>query len=183
MNNASITGKRPLRVLLSLLAASLLATDLYQVMFSQELVFSEVDFTDAAKTVDKEKALPGSELSYTIVLSYTGSTPSIDAVLTDTLVTSLSYISGSLSVDGGGLYGESGGVITWTGSVNNDAFVSISFDAFLTDTVEIGTSVPNTAVIAYDGVIMELPAVTEVVTKSGSTVFLPLISKPTPSSS
>ncbi len=182
MNRATTTGLRPVRVLVSLLIASILVIVVFKVLFGQELEVLPPDLTGSSKDVDHDEALPGSQLQYTVIISNSGNLPALNVTLTDTLVSEMSYITGSVSVSGGGLFGESGGVITWTGAVNNGAEIVIGFNAMRTDTINIGTSVTNTAVIVYNGSSLEFPAVTTVITdtETGAFVYLPIISKGPP---
>jgi len=148
MNSASTTSQRTARILLSILIATLLAVVVFQVLFGQEVdELLAADLSGSSKIVYQEEALPGSQLQYSIVISNSGNQDALGVTLTDTLSADLSYISGTLSVTGESLYGQSGGIITWTGNVSISAEVSINFSALLTDSAAIGTSVTNTAVI------------------------------------
>ncbi|HET6444981.1 MAG TPA: hypothetical protein VFI27_10430 [candidate division Zixibacteria bacterium] len=180
MNSATKVGERRLRVIFSSILAVVLTVIVFQFLFAQELEVLPPDLSGSIKEVDKEEALPGSQLQYSVIISNSGNQPAFDVALTDTLSSETTYISGSLSVSGGGLYGESNGVITWTGAVNNDAQIVINFDARLSDTIASGTSVTNTAVVAYNGSSIELPATTNVVSQTESFVYLPIIAKSLP---
>ncbi|MGB3713223.1 MAG: DUF11 domain-containing protein [Candidatus Promineifilaceae bacterium] len=177
MNIAANTGERKTRVLFSFLIASLMLVMVFQTLFAQGREQMPSDLTGSSKGVDHEEALPGSELEYTVVISNSGEQPAYGVVLTDTLVTEMTYVAGSLSVSGGGLYGESGGVITWTGAVNNGTEIVIRFDTLLTDAVAAGTIITNTAVIGYEASTLEFPAVTTIITETNTIVFLPFIAK------
>ena len=179
MNSWSVTGQRTARVLFSLLVAAVLAFTVFQVLSGQEIVEADPDLSGSSKNVSSDMAIPGSQLQYSIVLLNSGgNAPNV--ALTDTLPSSLVYVPGSLSVPSGGEFGENGGVITWTGSINSSAQVLINFSALLTDTAPVGSVVTNTAELSFNGSFIELPAATTVISYSDTTVYLPIIKQQPP---
>jgi uncharacterized repeat protein (TIGR01451 family) len=180
MNMISITGERNTRVLFSLLAASLMLVLVFQTLFAQEHEQLPPDLSGSSKNVDHAVALPGSQLQYTVIISNSGEQPAYSVVMTDTLVSEMAYVTDSLSVTGGGLFGESGGVITWTGAVNNGIEIIVRFDALLSDTVAAGTIITNTAVIAHEATTLEFPVGTTIISQTDTTIFLPFVAKGLP---
>jgi len=147
----------------------------WQTLQAQEREPLPPDLSGSVKHVDKEEAEPGETLNYTVVISNQGDEPAATVSVTDALPAHVAYISDSISVLGGGLYGVSGNVVTWTGAVNNASSVQISFDAVLSDTLMSGDEVTNTVNLNFDGSILTRTAVTAVFTDTSDTVWLPAI--------
>lgn len=104
----------------------------------------------STKTVNRSWAPPSYPVSYTIVI-VDGSGAGITGVaMTDTLPATLDYVEGSLTATSGE-YGYGGGVITWTGSLEPAQSVTVSFEAAVSETVSIGASIVNSAVISGGG--------------------------------
>ncbi|MCI0397455.1 MAG: DUF11 domain-containing protein [Chloroflexi bacterium] len=140
--------------------------------------FQPATLDGSSKVVDQSQALPGEILGYTVIISNSGSVPATNVTVTDTLPISLTYQSGSLAVAGGGLYGESNGVITWTGAVNNNAQVIITFNAVLSGDLPVGAEIQNTVYITGLNSLITRTATTEVISSTGSTtLYLPTIFK------
>jgi uncharacterized repeat protein (TIGR01451 family) len=127
------------------------------------------------KMSNLNKAQPGVVLTYTIVLTNGGQVSSPSVVATDTLPASLSYIDTSL-VATNGSYGYANGVITWTGSVEASAGVSITYQALISPAISLGTSIVNSVVIS-GGEVMTRAAVVDLPLAK---VFLPVTMKPKP---
>ncbi|GIK38243.1 MAG: hypothetical protein BroJett011_20760 [Chloroflexota bacterium] len=90
---------------------------------------------------------PGSSLTY-IVTFHNESTSNISGMrLTDTLPISLTYVPGSFSATSGA-GGESGGVITWNGSVPAGSNTTISFRANIDANVPSCTLITNKALVS-----------------------------------
>lgn len=133
------------------------------------------DLSTSTKSVDKDEAQPGDTLQYTVVISNGGDEPAAGVTMTDVLPAHVAYISGSIAVEGGGLYGVSSNVVTWTGAVNNSASIQISFSAILSESLSGGEAVTNTAQVDWNGSTIDLSAATTIVTDTGRTIFLPAI--------
>jgi uncharacterized repeat protein (TIGR01451 family) len=96
--------------------------------------------------VDKMHASPGQRVDYTINI-YNYKTEDFDSVMmTDTLPASLTYIDGSLSATSGTPSYDSG-VISWTGAVDADQDVTITFGARVGWSATIGETITNAAII------------------------------------
>ena len=118
---------------------------------------------EATKVVDYSEAQPGDTVHYDINVSNTGGSTANDVTITDTLPAELAIVSGTLSSDIGGSFGISGQVITWTGSINSNWQLNLSFDAILTDTASAGEIITNTALITGTGALLSPTAVFEVI--------------------
>jgi uncharacterized repeat protein (TIGR01451 family) len=117
-------------------------------------------------------ALPaaGDVLTYTIALRNPGPLLS-SAWLTDTLPSGLTYLGGLSATSG--TFGQSGGVITWTGSVPVGASVTITYRAQLNASPVTPYRVTNTVQLNDGlGIILERQATAEI---NGLAVYLPLV--------
>ncbi len=133
------------------------------------------------KNVDDTTAPAGAVLEYTVVMANTGDGPAVDVVMTDTLPAEVTYEDGSLTVNGGGLWGTNGLVITWTGNIMNGSQVVVSFEAQIDEEALPGTTIENTVDMAWDGNDYSATATTTVVEVTASTTnYLPLIFSPPP---
>lgn len=181
MSEIAKTSKRGYPILLiSFLLASFMLAMIFQTLVAQEQEAMPPDLTGSSKVVDQSEALPGSQLQYTVVISNSGDLPAYGVSMTDTLISEMRFVPGSLSVTGGGLFGENSGVITWTGAVNNGAEIAINFEAVLTDTISPGEVVTNTARVAHEGVNLKFAASTNIISETDSLVYLPMISQEPP---
>ncbi|MFZ0545439.1 MAG: hypothetical protein WAM60_08370 [Candidatus Promineifilaceae bacterium] len=183
--NEILAKKHPRRkfsgVFVSALLASLMVLTIFQTIKAQEGIREQVlppDLSGSEKSVSFSQAVPGTVLHYSIVISNSGDLPAADVVVTDTLVSELTYQTDSLDVVGGGLFGEDNGVITWTGAVNNSSEIIINFNAVLDSGLSGGEVITNTADINYNGSTIERSATTTVITDVA--YFLPLVFKPVP---
>ena len=126
----------------------------------------------ATKAVSPTTASRGSPLTYTIELQ-NGSTISLtNALVTDTLPSTLAYIGNSLTATSGST-GYTNGVITWTGSVNASRAETITFGAIASPPV-LGTVITNSAVISGGGRILTRTAIVHI---PPAYVFLPLCTR------
>jgi uncharacterized repeat protein (TIGR01451 family) len=124
--------------------------------------------------VDKNVAEAGDVLNYTIILSNNGSLDATEVLLTDTLPASTAYNAGSLWASSGS-YDESGGVITWEGTVSAGVPVTITFSVSVDAMVPKGTLIINTATI-NDGVNPPLDRTAKTVADP-CRIYLPLTLK------
>lgn len=135
--------------------------------------------TGSTKQVSQEMAPAGATLNYTIVISNSG-TPATTVTMDDILPAELTYVPGSLSVNGGGLYGATSNVITWTGSINSNNQVIVTFQADLDNNLPKGLVITNTAVISTSGAAINRTATTTIVELDYTTAYLPFVSVPFP---
>jgi uncharacterized repeat protein (TIGR01451 family) len=123
-------------------------------------------------TVTPALPAPGDVLTYTITLSNPG--PILPrSWLTNTLPAGLTYLGGLSATSG--VFGESSGVITWTGSVPVGASVAITFRAQLAATPVTPYPVANIVQINDGlGIVLERQAAVIV---NGLPSYLPLVRK------
>ena len=125
------------------------------------------------KSVNLISSTPGQALRYTIRLANAGPGTITNVVVTDALPAGLTYSNGSLTATSGN-YNYAAGAITWTGSVNTLAPITIQYDATTLPSASLGTVITNTAIISGGGELLSRQAVT---TLALAKVYLPLISK------
>jgi uncharacterized repeat protein (TIGR01451 family) len=94
--------------------------------------------------------VPGSALTYIITLNNAASTAITGVRITDTVPISLTYVADSFSATNG-TGGESGGVITWNGTVPAGGSTAISFRATISDDVPSCSLITNKATIGGQG--------------------------------
>jgi uncharacterized repeat protein (TIGR01451 family) len=110
----------------------------------------------STKTANASMGVPGQPLTYTIALANDGADTIANVLVTDTVSISLTYHSNSL-VATDGTYGFNGGIITWTGSLNAQDRVTLTFGATVSQATSLG-SIVNTAVISGGGEIINRAA-------------------------
>jgi uncharacterized repeat protein (TIGR01451 family) len=171
--------------LLSVALAFTLILIAVQMMAAADDEAAAGDMAGSYKLVDKNQAVAGSTLQYSIVISNNGG-PLAGVLVTDTLPLSMTYQTASLqsppelNVTTFGI-GESNGVISWTGALGAQAFATISFRATLTDTVQPGQVVTNTVEITGSGALILRSAPTLVVSEPPTrTIYFPVFFKSPP---
>lgn len=102
------------------------------------------DLSGSAQQVSSAAATPGQTITYTVVVSNSGFGPA-SARITDTLPASVSYQTGSVS--NSGTYSTTARSITWAGSVAAGSAISITYRATITNPLDNGTLITNTATI------------------------------------
>jgi len=85
------------------------------------------DLSASTMEVDRGSARPADSLLYTITLRNTGFAAASPASLVNPIPEYTTYIPNSLSVSGGGVATEDGGVITWTGPIDIGSSVTITY--------------------------------------------------------
>jgi uncharacterized repeat protein (TIGR01451 family) len=103
-------------------------------------IFTQADLQIGVTKTAPPAVDPGQSFTYTLVLSSTGTWD--DNFLTDPLPPEVAYIPGSLWASSGD-YGESGGVVTWTGTLDAAQPVTLTFQ--VTPTAGACTAITNTA--------------------------------------
>jgi uncharacterized repeat protein (TIGR01451 family) len=177
------------RTLLSFVLATIMIFVITQSLQAQQGIDrgtrQPASLEDSSISVDRNQARAGDTLGYTINLSNSGSSPANDVSITNTLPASLTYQPDSLTVVGGGSYGESNGVITWIGTVEGKAQVTISFNAIVSEELSPGTEIQNTVQISgpKDSLLTRTATTTVTAVTSnevGSTLYyLPFVTKQT----
>jgi uncharacterized repeat protein (TIGR01451 family) len=125
-----------------------------------------------AFNADPARPGPGGAVTVTLVLRNPG-TPLTRVAVTDTLPTEMHY-RGNLWASAGS-YGQSGGVITWTGSVLTGAQVTVTFGVTVSAQFTTPHAILNTARI-NDGLGTMLERQVAVIV-NGLAVYLPIVVK------
>lgn len=135
---------------------------------------------EIAKTVDRSTANAGDTLEYMVVISNDGDSAAQDVLMTDTLPSEVSFVTGSINATGG-LWGEAGGVVTWTGAIMNQDLVTITFQADINNNVPDQTIIVNTAEAGWNGNSYDDSAETTVTEEVFSPyTYLPAMFSPPP---
>lgn len=119
----------------------------------------------STKSVSPTTAVPGAALAFTITLNNPGLTDLANVTMTDTLPVTLTYVGNSLGASGGS-FGQAGGVITWTGSLNSSTAVTLTFGA----TVQLNSlpgNIVNASVINNGGEVLTRTATITIVNAPG----------------
>jgi len=127
----------------------------------------------STKSVSPYTASQGNPLTYTIELKNGGAMSLTNVLVTDTLPTTLTFMSNSLTATSGS-YGFNSGIITWTGAVNAGHLVTVTFGASLNQTTPRGTSITNTTTISGAGEVFTRTATINVPLAQ---LFLPLVNR------
>jgi uncharacterized repeat protein (TIGR01451 family) len=179
---AVLRGGRRAAVAVAITLATISLLIAVQTLRAQQLVPSEPEAPEIqlVKSVSKNQATAGSTLGYTVVLSNSG-TEWAGAMFTDTLPAGLTYVAGSLTVVGGPP-GEGGNVITWSGAVNVNTPITLTFSALLDSSLPAGEVITNTAEVEVTatGEVLTVTTTTTIVEQTDTNLYLPLISKPVP---
>ncbi len=126
---------------------------------------------DARKTVSHQFAQPGDTITYTIILTNTVVTTT-NVLLTDTLPSQVDYLGPISATSGSASF--SNGDILWQGSLSEQESVTIVWPVQIQSDIQVGTSIPNTALIQDEqGIYNTTTAVTIVPAE----VYFPLIMK------
>jgi len=91
------------------------------------------DLSPSTFTVDRDTARPGDTLTYTVVLRNEGIIDAVGATISAPVPTPTTYVAGSLSVQGGGVLDDSGGVMRWEGTVGVGQAVTITYRVIVRD--------------------------------------------------
>ncbi len=137
-----------------------------------------VDLSGSTKRVDRAEAQPGDMLAYTIVLSNSGTSTAPDIQLSDPIPAGTTYVPGSLSVTGGGIYGVTGGVVNWLGAVNVGSPITIRFNTAVSSGLTLDTTITNTALLSGTGGPLTLTATTLITEPSIALMFMPTAYRP-----
>lgn len=142
-----------------------------------------VDLSGSAKQADVSEVGMGGTIQYTLVVSNSGDSTATGIKVTDTLQTGLTYVADSLTVPStGGVISEgsgaSGGVVTWTGTIQNAVQQTIQFDVTVGDPITVGQAITNAFVIDYAGsLITKTVVVTVTAEPPTKTIYFPAIFK------
>jgi uncharacterized repeat protein (TIGR01451 family) len=139
------------------------------------------DLSNSSKSVDRNEAKIDDDLKYSITMRNNGGATAELVSLTDVLPAELEYVADSLQVQPDiGLYGESAGVITWTGALNVNQQIVLNFNATVSSEISPELTITNTAVISSAGVAIERSAQTTIVSSTTYYSIMPVIFRPPP---
>ncbi len=142
------------------------------------------DFSDSSKSVDETSAMPGDELTYTIVISNSNGSADQAVSLDDTLPDTLTYVAGSLETDVTGdaefTTTDDDNRITLTGVISAAASVELTFKAQIDSSgITNGSIITNSATIVGGNEVTTVDAETTITVPpiSRKTNYLPVLFK------
>jgi uncharacterized repeat protein (TIGR01451 family) len=108
------------------------------------------DLSGSTKTVDSDTPSPGDVVTYTIVVSNSGSGDAVGTSLTDDLPDKVTFVDNSLTITPTGKAAptHSAGVVSWSDDMARLEVVTITFQATVADNLPDGYTITNTAVIS-----------------------------------
>jgi uncharacterized repeat protein (TIGR01451 family) len=89
------------------------------------------DLETSSYAVDRDTARPGEMLTYTVVLRNDGLVDAPSAWLSNPAPTPTTYVTGSLTLQGGGMASEANDIITWTGTLLRGQPVTLTCRAII----------------------------------------------------
>lgn len=126
------------------------------------------DLSQSSKDVSHAQATAGQTLTYTIVIHNSGDETAASVAMTDTLDSTLHFVTDTLTVAETGVvtttwvhYAD--GVVSWAGDLGADSHATITFQATLDAGAVAGSEITNTADITMAGLTSSWSAVTLVV--------------------
>ena len=128
----------------------------------------------AHKLADDRYVSPGELFNFNLSLYNYDSINLDNIIITDTLPLSLIYKDGSLSATSGD-YNYDNGVITWTGSISAGNSVDVNFGTTVLQSIDLGTTITNTAVFSTPTNTYLRNEVLEIVPYQ---ILLPCVAKP-----
>jgi len=155
-------------------ATSTIPLILMLVLFSlanlQQTMADEAAVLEVEKSVSSTSVEPGEIITYTIQAANTTGAPIEGALLTDTLTSTLIYVSDSLTATYGS-FGISNNVITWTGDLGQ---VLITYSAQITPSLTEGV-IENTVSVTGTGTLVTDTASTSIYEET--LIYFPIIFK------
>ncbi|MDY7041749.1 MAG: hypothetical protein SVX38_12880 [Chloroflexota bacterium] len=91
------------------------------------------DLSPSTLTVNQDTARPGDVLTYTILLRNEGIIDAVGAIISAPVPAHTTYVSGSLSAQGGGTLDDSDGLIRWSGTVSLGVPVTVTYRVVVHD--------------------------------------------------
>ena len=125
------------------------------------------------KTVDRESASPGEALTYTLTLSNKG-TSNATATLTDTLPSEVIWANNASASSGALTWESENNRLLWSGTVEVDTMVVITFQVRVNADLSNGETISNTAVV-NDGANNIFDIIAPDVTVVVHYLYLPLV--------
>ncbi|MCP4542226.1 MAG: DUF11 domain-containing protein [Chloroflexi bacterium] len=111
------------------------------------------DLGQSQKLVDNPAPGAGESVEYTLAISNTSLTNTINFTVSDVLPTSLSYLGHNTPAEGTVTIGPNS--ILWMGKVSPTSKVTLAFRAAITDVAFAGQSIRNTAYISSNNIHLE----------------------------
>lgn len=171
------------RLFISIGVAVLMLIVLFQsISANQDGPFDiSADLSGSNKSVNLDQASIDDTLRYSIALRNDGGQVASEVVMEDLLPEGLDYVANSLEVlPAIGLYGESDGLITWTGALNVSQEIILNYEATVSSDITNEVTIVNTAIISAAGVAIDRSAQTTILSDTTSYIFLPLLFMPAP---
>jgi uncharacterized repeat protein (TIGR01451 family) len=118
--------------------------------FGWKVTISQPDLSGSTKEASGTTVSPGDVLTYTIVVSNTGTEDASAASLNDPVSEYTTYVTGSARTDppGSGVLTETASAIEWSGSVTASEAVTLTFQVTVNPDVAEGTEITNTVAIS-----------------------------------
>jgi uncharacterized repeat protein (TIGR01451 family) len=167
-------------IALSGVLAFVMLAIMVQTLRAQESPVEPLNIDTSEKVVNHDQARPGEKLSFSVIIRNSSASPAFDMAMTDTLPASLTLLPETAGFAGGvGALSTTVDTVLWNGAINPESQVTVSFQALLSESLDHGDTVTNTAVIAGSGLVVSRTAATAVVTDSYQ-IFFPLVFRPLP---
>jgi uncharacterized repeat protein (TIGR01451 family) len=118
--------------------------------FGWKMTISQPDLSGSTKEANGTTVSPGDVLTYTIVVSNTGTEDASAASLSDPIPEHTTYVTGSAQTDppGSGVLTETASAVEWSGSVTANEAVTLTFQVTVNPDVAEGTGITNTVAIS-----------------------------------
>ncbi len=118
--------------------------------FGWKMTISHPDLSGSTKEASGTTVSPGDVLTYTIVVSNTGTEDAPAASLSDPIPEHTTYVTGSARTEppGSGVLTETASAIGWSGSVAANEAVTLTFQVTVNPDVAEGTEITNTVAIS-----------------------------------
>jgi uncharacterized repeat protein (TIGR01451 family) len=104
---------------------------------------------EGSKAVDKELAVPGDVLTYTVVLAETNGYPALEASIVEPVPANTNLVTGSVQVEPPGtvVLPPTAGTVEWTGTVAASSSITLMFQVVVEQDLWADTTIVNIATI------------------------------------
>jgi uncharacterized repeat protein (TIGR01451 family) len=118
--------------------------------FGWKMTISQPDLSGSTKEASGTTVSPGDVLTYTIVVSNTGTEDASAASLSDPIPDHTTYVTGSAHTDppGSGVLTETASAVQWSGSVATDEAITLTFQVTVNPDTAEGAEITNTVAIS-----------------------------------
>jgi uncharacterized repeat protein (TIGR01451 family) len=150
--------------------------------FGWKMTVSQPDLSSSTKEASGTTISPGEVLTYTIVVSNTGTEDASAARLSDLIPEHTTYVTGSARTDppGSGVLTETASAVEWSGSVAVNEPITLTFQVTVDPGVAEGTAITNTVAISDRDCGCYREATVQVGAPPPHEYYLPLIFKAWP---